>query len=92
MAQDEEIMLYPQEEEEAIASIEKCIEAEKTSSSISEDKAEAIAVRLSEIGSVMKTYIELHPDRFQNYLNGEREERPDNPTPIFPTKYGNKRK
>ena len=92
MAQDEDIMQYPQDEEEAIASIEKCIEVEKTANSISEDKAEAIAVRLSEIGSVMKTYIELHPDRFQDYLNVEREDRPDNPTPLFPTKYGNKRK
>lgn len=92
MMQDEEIIMTPQEEAELTASLAGYYEDEQNAARISEEKAEAIAVRLSDISSVIKNYIDLHPDRYLAFLNGEREKCSDNPTPLHPTKFREKKK
>ena len=92
MIRDEEKNMAPQEETEATASLAGYYEDEQNTARISEDKAEAIAVRLSDISSVIKNYIDLHPDRYLAFLNGEREKCSDNPTPLYPTKFREKKK
>lgn len=92
MMQDEETIMTPQEEAELTASLAGYYEDEQNAARISEDKAEAIAVRLSDISSVIKNYIDLHPERYQAFLNGEREKCSDNSTPLYPTKFREKKK
>ena len=92
MDPDERKELTEQEKEELATALEKYIDEGNDTTSISEEKAEAIAVRMTDIGSVIKEYIEAHPDRYQEFLNGERGEHSQNPTPMIPPKYRMKKK
>lgn len=92
MKQNKEQGTCIQEEIEAMESLLDYYENGQSASMISEEKAEAIAVRLTDISTIIKDYIDLHPDRYQAFLNGERERIPVNPTPIYHTKFREKRK
>ena len=92
MNQNKEQGSCAQEEKETKESLLDYYENGQSASIISEEKAEAIAVRLKDISEIIKTYIDLHPDRYQAFLNGERERLPDNPTPLYHTKFREKKK
>ncbi len=82
MKKDDKFAMSLQEEEELIASSEE-VEGEEYTENISEEKAEAIAIRLADISSIIKKYVDSHPDSYQEFVAGKRGEATLNPTPTY---------